>query len=307
MATTTRGPARDPYDEPPDATAYVRLRWLDLVDSLVALDVPAGRAREAVARAVVAHERGWRRILAQDDPDALVWAEACRVAGVPAPPLYPPLLGHLREGGVGDPLDRPEAWLARARTQRLAAVRRQWLWALTSLAAVVVVVAAATTWWSTRLVQPPVRPEVNEVPVPWYADGELHLDRVVVVMPDVADFVAVEDAVVARLDGGRVVEVAADGVVRAIDDAPATLDAPDEPDPPGDLPLGPYDRVAQAVYGPGRMTVFLIDSGALPAAGSWARASETGRRAVLVCSGGGVFDVCSSPRVLGAGGDVSLH
>lgn len=307
MAHLTRGPTREPYDEPPDATAYARLRWTDLVDSLVALGVPVARAREAVAAGVVAHERGWSRLVADDDPDALVWAEACRVAGVDAPSLYPPLLGHLREG-VGDPLDEPGPWLAGARERRRAAVRRQAAWSVAVTAAVVLVVGLATAWWSTRPEQPPVRPEANQLPVPWYSDGELHLDRVVVVMADVTDFVAVDDgAVVARVGEDRLVEVAADGVVREVAEAPARLDDPNEPIPPADLPLGPYDRVVQAVRGPGSLTVFLIDSGARPGAGAYTRGSESGRRAVLVCTGGGVYDVCSSPHVVGSGSAVSLH
>lgn len=307
MAHLMRGPARDPYDEPPDATAYARLRWLDLVDSLVGLGVPVGRAREAVAAGVVAHERDWSRLVAEDDPDALVWAEACRVAGVTDAPLYPPLLGHLREG-VGDPLDHPEPWLARARERRRVVVRRQVAGGVAATLAVLLVVGLATAWWGSRPEQPPVRPGVNQLPVPWYSDGELHLDRVVVVLPGVTAFAAGEDGgVVARVGEDRLVEVAADGVVSELAEAPDALDDPVEPVPPPDLPLGPHDQVVQAVRGPGSLTVFLIDSGARPGAGGYTRGSESGRRAVLVCTGGGVYDVCSAPQVLGAGGEVSLR
>lgn len=310
MPTTTRGPVPDPYDEPPDATAYARLRWRDLVDSLVALGVPRPRAREAVAGALVAHERGWARTVAEDDPDARVWAEACRLAEVADPPAYPPLLGHLREEGDTADLpgpDLPDPWLARARARRRDAVRRQAAVAVGSVAAVLLLGWAVTAWWGNRLVQPPVRDEVNELPVPWYADGELHLARVVVTLPDVTAFVPVDDAVVARLEEGRLVEVAADGEARVLRDAPVELDRPDEPMPPPDLELAPHDRIVEAVRGPGSVTVFLVDSRATPGAGGFTRGSESGRQAVLVCTGGGVEDVCSSPRVVGAGGQVSLR
>jgi hypothetical protein len=285
MAHLTRGPAQDPYDEPPDAAAYARLRWIDLVDSLVGLGVPVERARAAVAAGVVAHERGWSRLVAEDDPDALVWAEACAVADVSDPPLYPPLLGHLR-GGVGDPLDRPEPWLARARAHRRGAVRRQAVWSTAVAAVVLLAVGLAAAWWGSRPEQPPVREAVNQLPVAWYSDGELHLGRVVVVLADVTDFVADDDGgVVARVGDDRLVEIAADGTVRELAEAPAELDDPDEPVPPPDLPLGPDDRVAQSVRGPGSVTAFLIDSGARPGAGVDTRGSESGGAG----GGGGVL------------------
>ena len=75
------------------------------------------------------------------------------------------------------------------------------------------VLAAAWGWWAARPEPPVVREEANELPVPWYADGELHLADVVVELRGVETFVADGSGAVARLRSGEVVRVAADGDV----------------------------------------------------------------------------------------------
>ena len=56
--------------------------------------------------------------------------------------------------------------------------------------AVVALLAAGWAWWAAQPEPPAVRAEANRLPVAWYAEGELHLEDVVVELPDVEVFVA---------------------------------------------------------------------------------------------------------------------
>jgi hypothetical protein len=133
----------------------------------------------------------------------------------PVPPLG--------EGDLRDALDAlpvPSApvddVLARA-----AARRRRRRRVVIGAAVAVLVLAGVATWAGTRPppAEPPA-PEVHREPnlaeVAWYADQDLHLDRVRVELPDVVDLVAVPDGAVVADEDDEIALVDADGVVVAL-------------------------------------------------------------------------------------------
>ena len=132
--------------------------------------------------------------------------------GVPVPPEV------IREASTAIPL-RPApvddmAGIARARRQRR--VR----WTAGGLAAVLVVVAVGT-WVGTRppdsgLPDPVVTEEQNPANIAWYANRLLHLDRVTLELPQVAELVEVPDGVVYADRAGRVVLVDEAGELTAL-------------------------------------------------------------------------------------------
>ncbi|QBR91461.1 hypothetical protein [Nocardioides euryhalodurans] len=98
---------------------------------------------------------------------------------------------------------------ARARRRR----RDAWTRGLAA-AAVLAVVAGAVTWWAARPAedgQGDVRPASNPLPLPWYADGTLHLADVVVETPEVLQLADVPDGVVLSDADGHVVHVDGSG------------------------------------------------------------------------------------------------
>ena len=151
---------------------------------------------------------------------------------------------------------------------------------------VAAVLAAGWTWWAARPAPPAVREEANALPVVWWSQGELHLEDVVVELPAVEEFVADGSGAVVRLRSGEVVRVAADGDV-------------DEVDRCGrrrwrtrrrrrrTTPSGRYDVLVQSVPLPGGGWAHLIDSSRRDGAQDALRQSESGRRALVVCSAGG--------------------
>lgn len=95
--------------------------------------------------------------------------------------------------------------LSRARRRRRTAWTRG-----AAVVAVAAVALGATTWWTSGedgSGQGEVTPVSNPLPVPWYADGRLHLARVVVAVPGVQTLLDVPDGVVYADDEGRVVHV----------------------------------------------------------------------------------------------------
>jgi thymidylate synthase len=102
---------------------------------------------------------------------------------------------HVRDL-VADELERPR----RRRLTLLAAAAL----ALLAVGAVIVSLLPAP---------PAVRQEVNPVPVPWFAEGELHLADVVVTLPGAGAFVPVDDGVVIEDEDGSLLLVQADGGV----------------------------------------------------------------------------------------------
>ena len=163
-----------------DFARYLDARWADLVGGLEDEGVPADDARLAVAETLLASRRSWSRRVRDEQVDVSLWAEMRERAGLPARP------GEAVPHGVRrlDPRDAPEEWLARAR--RSAGARAD--------AALPVAGSAGWRWprcsrpggcGGLRGPPPPeVREEANPLPVIWYAQGELHLEEVVVELPD---------------------------------------------------------------------------------------------------------------------------
>lgn len=156
--------------------------------------------------------------------------------------------------------------------------RRLTLAALAALALLCVGVVIA----SLLPAPPAVRAEVNPVPVPWFAAGELHLAEVVVTLPGAGAFVPLGDGVVIEGDDGSLLRVEADGTVSDFDDA-----MPDVPEP--DVPA-PYDargdlsRRLEVAVAPSGETVHLMEIAASgPEAGVYLRLSETINRLFVVC------------------------
>ena len=104
--------------------------------------------------------------------------------------------------------------LARSRSRRRTAWTRG-----AAVAAVVGIVLLGTTWWTSGEDGPrqgEVTPSTNPMPVPWYADGRLHLGRVVVEVAGVQTLLSVPDGVVYSDMEGRVVHVDDGGTQRPI-------------------------------------------------------------------------------------------
>jgi len=274
-----------------DFAHYVDARWPDLVGGLEDEGVAPDDARIAVAEVLLASRRGWDRRVREEQVDLVLWAEARERAGLLARPGEP--VPHAVR--PRDPRDGPEAWLARAEHLR-AARRRRGAWRGLAVAAAVAVLATGWAWWAAQPSPPEVREEANPLPVAWYADGELHLEDVVVELPGVDAFVVDGSGAVARLRSGEVVRVDAEGDVEPADEAPAGLDAP--PSPPPVSGLGRYDVLLQSVPLPDGGWAHLVDSSRRDGAQDALRQSETGRRAVLVCR---TTATCEEPVTVGVG------
>jgi hypothetical protein len=281
-----------------DFARYVDARWPDLVGGLEDEGVAVDDARLAVAEVLLASRRGWDRRVREEQVDVVLWAEVRERVGLPARPGEPaPHAVRPR-----DPRDGPEAWLARAEGRR-AARRRRGVGRGLAGAVVVVVLAAGWTWWAAQPSPPEVREEANPLPVAWYAEGELHLEDVVVQLPRVDAFVVDGGGAVVRLRSGEVVRVGADGDVEPTDEAPAALDA--VPSPPPVSGLGRYDVLVQSVPLADGGWAHLIDSSRRDGAQDAVRQSESGRRAVLVCR---TVSSCDAPvTVVGGAGTIRLR
>ena len=283
-----------------DFAAYVEARWPDLVGGLQDEGVAGDDARLAVAEALLSARRSWQRRVRDEQVDVTLWAEVRARAGLsvrrgePVPHAVRPR----------DPHDDPEPWLERARRDRGVRRRRGARRGVVGLA-VVALLAAGWAWWAARPEPPAVRTEANRIPVAWYAEGELHLEDVVVELPEVETFVAdfTDGAgVVARLRTGQVVRVDAEGEVETLDEAPQTLD--EVPLAPPVWGLGPYDVVVESVPWAGGGWAHLVDSARRAGAEEELRQSETGRRAVIVCP---TEWTCAAPVTIAVGGTVRLR
>ena len=286
-----------------DFATYVDARWPDLVGGLEDEGVPGDRARLAVAEALLAARRSWQRRVRDEQVDVTLWAEVRERVGLPARPGEPaPHAVRPR-----DPRDGPEEWLERAGEVRATRRRRGGRRAVAGLA-VAALLAAAWAWWAAQPEPPAVRAEANRLPVAWYAEGQLHLEDVVVELPEVEVFVAdfadgaSRAAVVARLRSGEVVRVDAEGEVEPADDSPAALDT--VPVAPPVRGLGLYDVWVESVPLAGGGWAHLVDSARQAGAEDTLRQSETGRRAVVACP---TEWRCQAPVTVPAGGTVRLR
>ncbi|PKH39530.1 hypothetical protein CXG46_14045 [Nocardioides alpinus] len=281
-----------------DFTRYVEARWTDLVGGLEDEDVAPEAARIAVAETLLASRRSWSRRVRDEQVDVSLWAELRERTGLPARP------GEPAPHGVrpSDPRDPPEPWFARAEALRGARRRR----GLVRAAAGVLVLAVLATgwqWWASRPPAAEVREEANELPVVWYSQGELHLEDVVVTLPEIEEFAASGSGVVARLGSGSVVHVDADGDVTTGHDSTEALDDP--PEAPTFIAFTQYDVLVQAAPVPGGGWAYLLDSSRRDSAQDALRQSESGRRALVVCMSEGK---CGEPvTILGAGGSIRLR
>lgn len=281
-----------------DFSHYVVARWPDLVGGLEDEGVPADDARTAVAQALLASRRSWSRRVREEDVDVTLWAEVRERTGLPARPGRPAPHGVRRP----DPADPPEPWLDRAERLRAARRRRGARLGVVWLAAAAVL-AAGWVWWAGRPAPREVREEANSLPVIWYAQGHLHLEDVVVELPDVEEFVAWGSGAAAVLRSGDVVGVDADGDVHELDRAPEALS--ETPAPPSYVPPGEYDVLVQSAPVPGGGWVHLIDSSRREGVQDTVRQSESGRRALVVCS---ADLTCGAPRtVVEADGSIRLR
>ena len=283
-----------------DFATYVDARWSDLVGGLEDEGVPGERARVVVAGALLAARRSWERRVREEQVDVTLWAQVRERAGLPDRPGEPvPHAVRARH-----PSDVPEEWLVRAGRLRAARRRRDARRVLLGLA-VVAALGAGWAWWAARPDAPAVREEANPLPVAWYAEDELHLRDVVVELPDVEAFVADfsdGSAVVVRLRSGEVVRVDGEGMVHPVDEVPDALDT--VPIPPPVRGLGPYDTLVESVPLAGGGWAHLVDSARRAGAEDELRQSETGRRAVMVCS---TEWTCEQPVTVVAGGVVRLR
>ncbi|HYJ26318.1 MAG TPA: hypothetical protein VEW73_01310 [Nocardioides sp.] len=280
-----------------DFATYVDARWPDLVGGLEDDGVPGDRARLAVAGALLAARRSWQRRARDEQVDVTLWAEVRERAGLPVRPGEP--VPHAVR--PPDPRDRPEEWLERAGEVRAVRRRRALRRGVAGLA-VAALLAVGWAWWAAQPEPPPVRAEANRLPIAWYAEDELHLEDVVVELPEVETFVADGPAVVARLRSGEVVRVDADGEVEPADEVPDALDALLTPPPLRGL--GAYDVLVESVPLAGGGWAHLVDSARRAGAEDELRQSETGRRAVVVCP---TEWTCDEPVTVVAGGTVRLR
>lgn len=284
-----------------DFARYVDARWPDLVGGLEDEGVAADAARLAVAEVLLARRRGWDRSVRDEQVDVVLWAEVRERAGLPARPGEPaPHAVRPR-----DPRDGPEPWLARAVGLRAARRRRDVRRGLVGVA-VLALLAAGWAWWAAQPSPPEVREEANPLPVAWYAEGELHLEDVVVELLRVDAFVVDGSGAVVRLRSGEVLRVDADGDVEPVDDTPAALEEALDtvPSPPPVSGLGRYDVLVQSVPLADGGWAHLIDSSRRDGAQDAVRQSESGRRAVLVCR---TLSSCDAPVTVVGEGSIRLR
>jgi hypothetical protein len=281
-----------------DFAGYLDARWADLVGGLEDEGVAPDDARLVVAETLLVSRRSWSRRVRDEQVDISLWAEARERAGLPARPGEP--VPH----GVRpfDPRDAPDRWLDRAAERRAVRQRRAARRGLAWLA-VAAVLAAGWAWWASGPPPREVREEANRLPVIWYAQGELHLEEVVVELPHVEEFVAWGPGAAARMRSGEVVRVDADGDVHDLEEAPAALDDP--PEAPAFMALGQYDVLVQSAPVPGGGWAHLLDSSRREGAQDAVRQSESGRRAIVVCT---ADYSCAAPRtVMEADGSIRLR
>ena len=282
----------------PDFTRYVDARWADLVGGLEDEGVAPDDARLAVASTLLASRRSWARRVRDEQVDVSIWAEARERAGLDPRP------GETAPHGVRprDPRDGPEEWFEHAGHARAARRRR----GARRFAVGLVVGALLVTgwaWWDARPDPPDVREEANPLPVIWHASGELHLAEVVVELPDVEEFAADGSGAVARLRSGAIVRVDADGGVEELTEEPSALDRVAAA--PLYYPPGRYDVQVQSAPVPGGGWAHLIDSSRRDGPQDALRQSESGRRALVVCT---VDLECAEPVTITQGdGSIRLR
>lgn len=150
---------------------------------------------------------------------------------------------------------------------------------------------------------PEVREEANRLPVPWFAEGELHLADVVVTLPGAGSFVRVGEDVVIEDANGGLVRVEPDGDVSGFDEAFPVVTEP-EVAAPYDPLLSISQRLGVARAPDGRSVHLMELAVSGPDTGTFLRQSEGARRLFLVCSD----PACEvTTRIVVPGNDVRLR
>ena len=207
----------------------------------------ATRSEPERVRAVLRHVAG----LADDEVDD--------VTGEPGTTPPVPMTGpEVRDACEAVPVPPAPVAAVEARSRR----RRRASWTRgAAVVGVVAVVLAGTTWWTSGddgTEQGKVSAATNPLPVPWYADGRLHLARVEVAVTGLETLLAVPDGVVYSDADGSVVHVDDGGGQRQIGETVPGSRLVVEPDNgwvawadpgDGDPELVVYDTLARAEVG----------------------------------------------------------
>ena len=200
-----------------DFMVYVGARWLALLEEAVLLGCPPEQAVAAVTEALAKSRGGWVRAQREEGVEVLVRDELAR-ACARRPGRATSEQERLEQAGRLSVLAPPSLdelrFLERAR--RVTATKRALL-----VLVPVLLVAAGLTWWTNRDRSedpepglPPAALTRAENPagtVTWWANGELHLDHVVLAVDGLRDMTRVGRGVVYGDDDGRVVYVGDDG------------------------------------------------------------------------------------------------
>jgi len=202
-----------------DLMVYVGARWPSLVREAVLLGCPPERAAGAVTEALARCRGDWARADREEGVDRLVHRELVRSCA-------------RRPGGATTEQERREqadelAVLAPPSLDELRDVQRAGQVRTARRALLVLLplllVGAGLTWWTTRGADdaPPDRDvgpaavtarEQNPAgAVTWWANGELHLDHVVLAVEGLRDMTRLGSGAVYGDEEGRVVYVADDG------------------------------------------------------------------------------------------------
>jgi hypothetical protein len=204
-----------------DLMVYVAARWPGLVQEAVLLGVPPDRAADAATDALSRCRRSWGQVSRDENPDALVSAELARVAS-----RGPRTAPETREDAARELLVLAPPTLAdlvhRARQNNRASLRRA---GKVAVPLVLLAAGAGAYFASTGGADDRERPEPSativtaavsrqENPAPgvfWYADGQLHLDHLVVAVEGLTNMTQLGTDVVYGDATGRVVYLRDDG------------------------------------------------------------------------------------------------
>ncbi|WP_372728463.1 hypothetical protein [Nocardioides sp.] len=200
-----------------DFDAYLAARWRTLVQSLVERGCSVPEAERIALEALVRLRPRWRTVRAAGDVDAAVHheldagverrrrARRRRRVAEATPGAAPG--GHLPPQLAGQVPPTPQAIAREVRARRRRARRTA-----TAVTVALLLVAGLTGWLLARdttgarqLARAPTSAGINPAPVAWYANGSLHLDRVVIELPPMRDL--------ALVSGGAVYVDADDTVV----------------------------------------------------------------------------------------------
>jgi hypothetical protein len=216
-----------------DFASFVRARWIDLTDELVEEGLTPAQAQQVVVRGLADCEAGWRRVLAEDNPEVVVRDAIAHHLEQ----------SHREDDALEEPVTDPLAAIAGVRAARRRRIVR--LSAISGVAAGITAVLVLAWPHEAPTPQPPRHPENNALPVAWWYGGQLHLEKVVVEIDGVTSIRQSGDLVLVRV-GSR--------SVTAFDPAGQVVPTPDLPTAglfpaPGALPhpeLIPAPQVARS-------------------------------------------------------------